>query len=62
MELQIALCKLQLVAQKWSTKPGYSLSWHSALQLAFLEINNHKREVSFTFFAILYFLYQKLDS
>ncbi|CAF0817203.1 unnamed protein product [Adineta steineri] len=44
MELQVALCKLQLLAQKWSMKSNRttvtSLSWHSALQLAFTEINS----------------------
>jgi hypothetical protein len=44
MELQVALCKLQLLAQKWSIKSNRnsssSLSWHSALQLAYNEINS----------------------
>jgi hypothetical protein len=44
MELQVALCKLQLLAQKWSIKSNRnissSLSWHSALQLAYTEINS----------------------
>lgn len=49
MELQIALYKLQLLAQKWSKKStSLSLSWHSAIQLASIEINNHKNHVSLT--------------
>ncbi|CAF1039224.1 unnamed protein product [Rotaria sp. Silwood1] len=44
MELQLALCKLQLLAQKWSIKSnGFnisSVSWQSALQLAYIEINS----------------------
>ncbi|CAF0799933.1 unnamed protein product [Rotaria sordida] len=44
MELQVALCKLQLLAQKWSIKSNglsiSSISWQSALQLAYIEINS----------------------
>ncbi|CAF3156679.1 unnamed protein product [Rotaria socialis] len=44
MELQLALYKLQLLAQKWSTKSnGFNsstLSWQSALQLADIQINS----------------------
>ncbi|CAF2415893.1 unnamed protein product [Rotaria sp. Silwood2] len=44
MELQVALCKLQLLAQKWSIKSNAcnisSVSWQSALQLAYIEINS----------------------
>jgi len=47
MELQIALYKLQLLAQKWLIKSTSFLSWHSALQLASIEINNNKNQVSF---------------
>jgi hypothetical protein len=46
MELQIALYKLQLLAQKWSIKSVSSLSWYSALQLALIEINKNKNQVS----------------
>lgn len=46
MELQIALYKLQLLAQKWSSKTVVSSSWHSTFQLASIEINNHKTHVS----------------
>jgi hypothetical protein len=46
MELQIALYKLQLHAQKWSIKSVSSLSWHSTLQLALIEINKNKTHVS----------------
>jgi hypothetical protein len=47
MELQIALYKLQLLAQKWSIKSISSLSWQSALQLALIEMNNNKNYVSY---------------
>jgi hypothetical protein len=47
MELQIALYKLQLLAQKWLIKSTSFLSWDSALQLASIEINNNKNQVSF---------------
>ncbi|CAF5209707.1 unnamed protein product [Rotaria magnacalcarata] len=44
MELQLALYKLQLLAQKWSTKSNglnsLTLSWQSALQLAGIQINS----------------------
>ena len=44
MELQVALCKLQLLAQKWSVKSNRnstsSLSWESAFQLAYTQINS----------------------
>ncbi|UJR23566.1 hypothetical protein I4U23_026554 [Adineta vaga] len=47
MELQVALCKLQLLGQKWTMKStrtiNSSLSWHSALHLAFSEINSDHR-------------------
>jgi hypothetical protein len=55
MELQVALCKLQLLAQKWSIKSNrnniLSLSWNSALQSASAEIksmirNNNENRVS----------------
>jgi len=57
MELQIALYKLQLLAQKWSIKSTSSLSWYSALQLASNEINNNKKQVSFISIAIFSLLY-----
>ena len=41
MEFQVALCKLQLLAQKWSIKCNRNnISWHSALHLAFTQINS----------------------
>jgi hypothetical protein len=55
MELKVALCKLQLLAQKWSIKSNrnniLSLSWNSALQSASAEIksmirNNNENRVS----------------
>ncbi len=54
MELQIALYKLQLLAQKWSIKSISSLSWHSALQLALTEIDYNKNQVSCMSIVILY--------
>ncbi len=51
MEFQVALCKLQLLAQKWSIKSNRNnISWHSALQLALTQINstshNNENQVS----------------
>jgi hypothetical protein len=42
MELQVALYKLQLLAQKWSIKSNRTSisSWHSALQFAFNQIDS----------------------
>ena len=44
MELQLALYKLQLLAQKWSTKSnGFNIStvsWQYALQQAYIQINS----------------------
>lgn len=49
MHLQVALCKLQLLAQKWSIKPNRCsmtlLSWQSALQLAYTQINSIAQNV-----------------
>ncbi len=48
MEFQVALCKLQLLAQKWSIKANRNnICWHSALQLAFTQINstNHTQVI-----------------
>ena len=48
MEFQVALCKLQLLGQKWSMKSNRptnsSFSWHSALHLALTQANSTQND------------------